>query len=135
MTTLATAADVRALGNLPAVDKLGDPIIAPHLSAAGRELASWLGSSYLTESDADKIADYKEAECCICLAYLQPVLHTLYTEGVTTLQRELGEINVQYLSPSNWSKVAGDWMQRAKDRMRDYVNKSETKSPVTWYAV
>ena len=36
----AFPADVRALGGLPAIEKMGDSVIQPHLDSAGRELTA-----------------------------------------------------------------------------------------------
>lgn len=133
MAALSTIAEVRALGNLPASAKLEDEIIQPHLDAANRELTAWVGD-YSGATD-DKLADCKEAEQCITMAYLLPVLNTLYTNGATTIQKELGSIELMFHTPDDMEKVIEQWLERAKSRMAQYVNSGGTTKPMGWYAV
>lgn len=131
---LATVADVRALGNLPASGKLADSIVTAQLVPAARELKRWI-DTYESTTDTDKATDCVEAECCICMAYLQPVLQTFYIEGITTLQRELGDLEGTHLSPDDWQNVADYWMNRAKYRMQAYIDKSTTRQRLSWHAI
>ncbi len=133
MAPLSTVTEVRALGNLPASDKLADPIIEPHLSSASRELTSWIGD--YSSATEDKLADCKEAEGCLAIAYLLPVLNTMYTNGIVSLQKELGEIELMFHSPDDMDKVIDKWRERAQSRMASYVNEGGDHKPMGWYAV
>lgn len=131
--SLSAISDVREIGNLPPVAKLADAVIAPHLAAAGRELASWIGD--YSGSTGDKLADCKEAECCICMAYLLPVLNTLYTQGVTTLQRELGSLDIMFSSPDDQKTLVEMWLDRAHSRVTSYINTGSARRPLGFYAI
>lgn len=133
MAAISTISEVRALGNLPASAKLGDPIIQPHLDSASRELTVWIGD--YSSATGDKLADCKEAEQCITMAYLLPVLFTLYTNGATTIQKELGEIELMFHTPDDMEKVVKQWLDRAKSRTINYINSGGTIKPMGWYAV
>lgn len=133
MATLSTVSEVRALGNLPASAKLDDAIIQPHLDSAGRELTTWIGD-YSTAA-GDKLADCKEAEQCLTMAYLLPVLNTLYTQGAVSIQKELGEIDLMFHSPEDTETVVEKWVDRARSRMTQYVNLGGATKPMGWYAI
>lgn len=131
--SLSTVADVRAFGKLPVATQLVDTIIQPHLDAAGRELRSLIGD--YSGAFGDKLDDCKEAEQCICLAYLMPVLNTLYTEGTTTLQQELGGMNVRFHSQEDQQNLSDMWMQRARSRVAKYINSGTQRRPVSFHAI
>ena len=131
--SLSTASDVRALGNLPPVGKLPDAIIQPHLDSAGRELKTWIGD--YSAATGEKVADCKEAECCICLAYLLPVLNTLYTNGVVSLQKEIGDVELMFHSPEDLQLVAERWLARAKARVAQHSAAESGGASVRFYAI
>ncbi len=123
--SLASVDNVRALGNLPGVAQLPDSVIEPHLDSAARELRSWIGF-YESTSTGDKVTDCNEAECCICIAYLQPVLQKLYVQGIAEdVDPPSGE----------WLKTADSWIERGKSRVRDYIEDYTERKKVGWYAI
>jgi len=130
---LATINDVRQLGRLPDSSKLPDEYIQPHLDAAERELTRWIGN--YSDAGGDKLNACIEAECCICIAYLLPVLNTFYTQGITSLQKELGEMDFLFHSPSDLEKLQNQWLERARNRVADYITSNKEKPVIGWYAI
>lgn len=130
---LSSVSEVRVFGKLPASGQLPDATITPHLDSAGRELTYWVGD-YSTAS-GDKLAACKEAEQCICMAYLVPVLNTLYTEGTTTLQSELGGMNVRFHDQNDQKMLAEMWMDRARSRVAEYIAGKKSSRAIGWHAV
>jgi len=129
----ATINDVRQFGRLPDSTKLPDPDIQPHLNAAERELTRWIGD--YSDATGEKAESCKEAECCICMAYLLPVLNTFYTQGVTSLQKELGEMDFLFHSPGDLEKLQNQWLERARNRVADYITSNKEKPVIGWYAI
>jgi len=117
---LSTIQNVRDMGRLPASTKLADAVIQPHLDSAARELRRWVGE-YASETDPTFVADLKDAEQCITLAYLIPVLHSLYPEMLSTAQKELGEMDILFATPAQQQRIIDYWMSRARDRVRGYI--------------
>jgi len=130
---LALISDVRALGNLPASSLMPDDIITPQLDSAARELESWIGD-YSSATGAKRNA-VVEAECCITMAYLIPVLNTFYTHGAPTIQKEIGEMDFMFHNPEDAKIVADQWMARAKSRVRAYAEHADGKGAIGWYAI
>jgi hypothetical protein len=126
----AIVQDVRDLGRLPPAAKLPDAEIDPHLEAAGRELKRRIGE-YETGADAEKIEACTEAECCLCMAYLLPVLNTFFTQGIAGLQKEIGETDFQFHSVDDLKKLADLWTERAMNRVKAYITESGTGD--LWY--
>jgi len=110
---------VRDFGRLPGPDKLPDAVIEPHLVSAGAELRRWIGD-YAATTDADKRAACQEAEACLCLAYLLPVLNTFYTEGIPTIKKETGDIEFRFHDPADLDRVIERWLARARRSVADY---------------
>jgi len=128
----AFPADVRALGGLPAIEKMGDSVIQPHLDSAGRELTDWIGP-YSTIS-ASAIPDVREAECCLCMYYLLPSCNTFFTEGVTSIRAEVEDLNFQFYSPSQLALVRASWLERAKSAIAR-INSKENPEAFRMYAI
>ncbi|SDP78086.1 hypothetical protein [Desulforhopalus singaporensis] len=123
--SLATIADARALGSLPASEKLDDTVIQPHLDSAARELKSWIGV-YESTSDSEKKESCIEAECCICMAYLQPILQKLYEQGAVDSDQPASD---------TWRKTADSWTERARSRVRSYEEDNTSRNKVGWHAI
>jgi len=111
MAALATITEVRQLGGLPDSTKLADAKIDPHLQAASRELARWLGD-YSTYT-GDDLADCKDAECSLTMAFLIPVLNVLCPEAITTIQKEYGDIGLNFYDADDQEKIVLMWTGRA----------------------
>ncbi len=118
---LATITNVRALGRLPDSEKLTDADVQVQLDSAARELKSWI-DTYESTTDADKANACVEAESCICMAYLLPVINTLFTQESTVLQRQIGETDFLFLSPEDTQTQQEYWMNRARGRMAEYMS-------------
>ena len=118
--TIAIANDVRRLGKLPLGDKIAESIIAPHLESAGRELERWLGSSYELASGVKALAII-ESECCVCLSFLLPVLNTFYSQDLTSVQKELGEMDFMFHSPDEIKEITKSWYNRGYKAIAQYL--------------
>lgn len=122
---LSALSDVRSLGNLPAAGQLPDDTVTPHLNSASRELKSLIGE-YESTRDTEKQESCIEAECCICIAYLQPILQKLYIQGLAEdVDPPSGE----------WQKTADSWMDRAKSRVNDYIDDNTNRNKIGWHAI
>lgn len=117
---LATTDEVRTFGRLPDATKLVDDDIIPQLDAAARELASWLGA-YETTDDVAKQDACIEAECCICVAYLLPVLNTFHTQESTVMQRQIGDTDFLFHGPEDIGTYQEYYMDRARHRVAQYM--------------
>jgi len=117
---LSSASDVRELGKLPDSSKLSDPVIDIQLEAAARELTSWIGT--YSAATGEKALACIEAECCICMVYLLPVLNTFYTEGLAGVQKEMGEMDLLFHSVSDIERLQEYWIKRARTRVSSYVS-------------
>lgn len=131
----ATIAEVRVLGGLPDATKLPDAKITPHLNRAARELARWIGD--YSDATGNKLEDCKEAEGCLTMYYLLPVLNTFFTSGISTLQKELGEIEFLFHGPEGVEKVRDMWWARADDTIESYRAGSDDagSGKIRFYAV
>jgi hypothetical protein len=133
MAALSSIAEVRTLGRLPDAIKLPDMFIQPHLDAANRELIRWIGDySGVTGS---QIAQCKEAEGCLCIAYLLPVMNTFFTQGAITIQKEIGDMDFLFHSPDDLEKLIEYWMNRAKKATADMVEDRGVSGIIGWYAI
>jgi hypothetical protein len=131
---LATPDDVRDIGRLPATEaQLGEDVIVPHLDAAARELCRWLGD-YETTTDRDKKAACIEAECCLAMANLLPVLNTFYTAGLPTLQKELGDLDFIFHNPDDLQKIISAWRSRAYNAVAFYQYVADDPT-ANWVAI
>ena len=132
MTTLATIQDVRDIGNLPDSTKLDDSVLQPHLDAAGRMLFKWIGS-YLG-STGDKRTRCIEAESCLTMYYAIVVLNTFFTEGITTLQKEIGDMDFLFHRPEELETIRMFWWDRARDAVAEWLNDGK-RSSIGYYAI
>jgi len=107
---IAACVDVKVIGKLPC--EIECDLIETHLESASRELERWIGE--YSDSDEKKRADCFEAECCLAIAYLLPTLNTFYTEGVTTLSKEVGQVDFQFHNPQQVGVIAKTWIERAE---------------------
>ena len=108
---LASIEQVRQLGGLPAAAKLADAKIEPHLAAAARELKRQVGDySYRT---GDERADCIDAECSITMAYLLPVLNMICPEGLNSVQKEYGDLGLNFYDADDQKTLIAMWMGRA----------------------
>lgn len=131
---LATLENVRAIGNLPVAAKLPDAVLSPHLERGARELAKWVGS--YSAATGDFRAACIDAECCLTMYYSLPVLNTFFTQGITTLQKEVGEMDFLFHNPDDLEKVRRMWWDRARDDVDDYLGQdSSGESKIGFYAV
>lgn len=129
---LITIDEVRELGKLPDNSQLPVSIIQPHLDSAVRELTGLIGD--YASAAGDKKERCKEAEGCLCMALLLMSINTLYTEGATTLQQELGGMNVMFHSVEDQVKLSEQWRERAMERVSEYFV-AGNKRPLAWYAI
>ena len=131
MKGFATVHDVKAFGKLP--EEIGVEVIAPHLKSAKRELSTWIGDyDSLTGDDADAA---EEAECCICMAYILPVLNTLYTETVPSLQKEIGDLDLLFHNPIEMDRICQQWMDRAKRAVYGLQTEESNSSNILWEVI
>ena len=133
MAALTTIDDIRAYGNLPPKEKLDDTVIQPHLNSAVREITRWIGD--YSGATGDKKDACKEAEACLTMAYLLPVLNTLYTEGVATIQKEIGEMELMFHSPEETKSLVEYWEERAREVLAEYIDEGDGVGRVRWYAI
>lgn len=130
---LATTTNVREYGNLPAEVQLGDAVITPHLGSAARELKRWIGD--YSASTGDKLSSCIEAECCICMAYMLSGLNTLYTEGLATIQKVVGEIDLMFRSPEQVDIEVERWLARAKTAVKEWLLDNDSRQTMGWYVL
>lgn len=130
--TLATIQDVRDLGNLPDETKLVDGVLSPHLASAERELYKWIGD--YSSATGDKRKRCVEAEACLTMSFAIPVLNTFFTEGITTLQKELGEMDFQFHSVDDLDELVEYWRDRARGAVAEWLHQGERKQ-MGWFAV
>lgn len=129
---LANIEKVREIGNLPDADLMGDDVLRPHLETAARQLTKMIGT--YTSATGDKRARCIEAECCLTMYFAVPVLHSFFTEGITTLQKEIGELDFQFYDPDQVEAVAERWMNRAEMAVAEWMDLGEAKQ-IGWYAI
>ncbi len=122
MAPLSSVADVRTFAGkrLPPDPNLTDAQITPHLNAAGRELAEWIGE-YASTTDTDKAAACGEAEACLTIANVIQTQNVFFTQGITTLQKEIGEVDFLFMSPDDLDKAVQGWRDRAERAVRKYI--------------
>jgi hypothetical protein len=108
---LASIEQVRQLGGLPPAAKLADAKITPHLEAAARELRRKLGD--YSSRTGDERADCIDAECSIALAYLIPVLNIICPEGLNTVQKEYGDLGLNFYDADDQKTLIKMWRDRA----------------------
>ena len=128
----ADVQNVRDLGNLPDATKLDDRIILPHLVTAERELIKWIGE-YSSATGLKRTAII-EAESALTLSFALPVLNTFFTEGITTLQKEIGEIDFQFHDPSDVNELVEYWRDRARDAVTEWLQEGDQKR-IGMYAI
>jgi hypothetical protein len=125
--------DVRALCKLPAKERLADAVIDPHLLAAGRELERWIGAySHFTGIAYDNAV---EAECCLAMFFLLPGMNTFYTQGATTLQKELGEMDFTFDKPEDLKIRRDMWYERAERAVAQYRNSLSSSPAMRFLAI
>lgn len=129
---LANIEKVREIGNLPDASLLNDTVLKPHLDSAARKLQKMIGT--YTSATGDKRLRCIEAECCLTMYYVVPVLNTFFTEGVKTLQKEIGEIEFQFHSPEEAQTIAEGWLNRAEMAVAEWMDEGDTKQ-VGFYAI
>jgi hypothetical protein len=129
MTPLSYPTDVRVIGRLP--ERIADAEIRPHLQSAGRVLFGWIGD--YSQAAGDDFEAAKEAECCICMALMIPILHTFFTEGAPKYTKEIGEVEFMFHNPAQSAEVAEHWMDRARGAVRRY--QAESESGLQFFAI
>lgn len=130
---LSTIQELRNFGGLPDSAKIPDEKITPHLEAASRMLTSWIGD-YSDAAD-EKAECCKEAECCICMSMLMPVLNTFYTADLASVQKNVGEMDFIFHSPGDTRQVQQDWMERARKAVAVYISEYRTIEQSEWVAI
>lgn len=130
---LVSAQDVRSFGRLPDEKFLSSVHMQPHLDSAAREIARWIGD-YSTAT-GDKLESCKEAEMCLCIAYLLPVLNTQYSAPSMYAQSEIGESGFLFDSPSEKKTIIDGWIERARMAISTWTETGGTKKKMGWYAV
>lgn len=130
--SLATIQNVRDIANLPDITKLADTVLQPHLSSAERLLYKWIGS--YTGAAGDKRTRCIEAESCLTMYYATPVLNTFFTEGITTLQKELGDMDFLFHRPDELETIQQTWHDRARDAVAEWLNEGD-RPPIGYYAI
>jgi len=135
MAALATIAEVRQLGGLPVSTKLNDSKIEPHLEAASRQLRREVGdySGYA----GDDLADCKDAECSLCMAYLIPVLNMICPEALSTVQKEYGDLGLNFYGADDQQTVIEMWRDRASAAISRIKNEQPPQGIPTigWHAI
>lgn len=121
--------DVRSLGRLP--DEFSDDQIRPHLKSADRRIRSWVGEP--AEPTPEAREALAEAEACVCLSLMVPVLNVFYTQGAPRYLKQVGEIEFMFHSPEQAGSVARAWMDRAKAAVRSY--RETTSQGLDWIAI
>ena len=123
MTALISIADLRTFAGkrLPPESALTDDQITPHLDAAARELADWIGT-YSADDGAEKVAACKEAEACLAIANILPTQNVFFTQGITTLQKEIGEVDFMFMNPEDLEKAVQGWRDRAERAVKEYIS-------------
>lgn len=124
--------DVRNIGNLPDSSKLPDSVLEPHLQSARRLLTKWIGS--YSAATGNKKERCIEAEACLTMYYALPILNTFFTQGITTLQKEIGEIEFQFHSPQEMEILRETWKSRATDAVAEWISWGD-RHPIGWYAI
>ena len=129
---LATTTQVRELGGLPTA--VTDSKITPQQGPACRELTRWVGD--YSSATGTMLADCIEAEICLTMYYLLPVLNTFFTQGVSTLQKEIGEMDFLFHNPDDMEKVRDMWLDRARGAVSDYMGQDSSGRPsIGFYAI
>lgn len=126
--------DVRIIGKLPSEDKLDDQYLTHHLLAAARELKNLIGD-YADTTDQTKKDACRYAEACLCIANALPVLNTFYTSGITTLQKELGDLDFIFNSASDVEVLQKMWRNKAKDSIGDYIEQEQESNNLGFIAI
>jgi len=121
--------DVRSIGRLP--DEFSDDQIRPHLDSADRRIRSRLGD--IETPTAEGRAALVEAEACICMALLIPVLNTFFTQGAPKYLKETTEVEFMFHSPEQAKSVSRAWFDRASQAISDY--RKTTESSLDWFAI
>jgi hypothetical protein len=133
MPPVSNTEEVRQFGRLPSSEHLTATEMQPHLDSAARELKRWVGE-YSTAT-GDKLDSCKEAEMCICIAYLIPVVNTLFTEANLFAQNVIGESGFLFHSPSEKNKVVDGWMDRARTAVAEWSETAGIKRKIGFHAV
>lgn len=135
---LSSVANVRTFAGkrLPASPGLTDDQITPHLDAAARELKAWIGE-YESASDTDKVAACKEAEACLTIAGVLPTQNVFFTQGITTLQKEIGEVDFLFMSPDDLETAVKAWRERAERAVQPYISDADNSGSrgMRYYAI
>lgn len=123
---LASVTDVRTFAGkrLPPAPGLTDDQITPHLDAAARELAEWIGA-YADTTDTDKAAACKEAESCLTIANVIQTQNTFFTQGISSLQKEIGETDFLFMSPDDLKTAIQGWRDRAERAVKAYITDAD----------
>lgn len=132
---LATVQNVRDTGGLPDSGKLADSKITPHLDAAAREIKRWIGD--YSSVSGDDLADCIDAESCLTMAYLLPVLNLLCPEAISTFQKEYGELGLNFLDAKDQEIIAEKWITRARTAVSNLKNEIPAQGvpAIGWNAV
>ena len=131
--SLATTGNIRRLGRLPDEDKLPNSEITVQLDSACRELTRKIGE--YSSSSGTKLDDCIEAEGCLCMIRLLPVLNTFYTQGMSTAQKEVGEMDFVFHSPDEIVTIQQYWNDRADSAMQPYLTAEAETDSIRWYAI
>jgi hypothetical protein len=138
MAPLSSVADVRTFAGkrLPPDPLLTDAQITPHLNSAARELAGWIGE-YEDTTDDKKKATCKEAEACLTLANVLPTQNVFFTQGISSLQKEVGEVDFLFMSPDDLEKAVEGWRDRAERAVQSYISNADNAGSkgMRWYAI
>jgi len=113
---LAIIPDVRSLGGLP--EAVEDAVIKPHLESAARRIKKIIGDYEAVDAVAEDEDAIIEAEACMTMYLLLPVLHTFYTQGLPGMQKELGDMEFLFHNPDQMFQVRQNWHDRAVEAVR-----------------
>ncbi len=120
---IASVKDVRDLCGLPEASKLPDHKIQPHLEASARKLKEQIGD--YSDATGDKKDAVRDAECCLCMANLLPILNTLFPEDLTTAQKVMGDMDFKFNSPRAVKELVLYWKSRAEGCIQEYKNEED----------
>ena len=130
---LAAIADVKNVGRFPANQVIPDATITVHLASAVRELTAWIGE-YGTGDEQAKQDACKYAECCICIAFLIPVINVTYKSHQQVLQSVYGEQDGIFAKPDELQTLIDIWLGRARSSVSAYIDSGGGSAASFYYA-
>jgi len=123
----ANIQDVRDLVGLPDKVALPDSKIEFQLASGKRKVEREIGD-YSTLTGTDR-AQAKEAEICYTAYYGLTTWNTFFTSNIPGMQKELGELDFQLLSPEQLKEVRSIWLDRGDDSI-NILKQENSDTPI-----